>query len=166
MPRAQAPPKKAKALSWASNIEPLGAPLVRATMARLLGLAWIGAHERHPAVAQADMHSPAGAWQSHAAERGRPSPSRSRRRGSRSHGSSRTGRPRLGRSSAAHRPPQTPPGSPSTNWPRSAARHRSRRHSRGCATPRRSGRASGVPASAAGHSRPASRPGRTARDLS
>ena len=82
------------------------------------------------------------------------------------HGSSRTDRLRRDRSSAAHRPTPRLPGLPSTNWPHSAAPHRSCRHNPGCADPHKPGPASGVSASGAGHSPPTSHPDRTAMDRS
>ena len=70
---------------------------------------------------------------------GRPSRSPSRRSAGRPRGSSRTGRLLPAQSSAGRRPPPSIARAPCSIAWRNAARHRSRRHSRARAAPRRSG---------------------------
>ena len=94
----------------------------------LLRLARIDAHEQHAAVAKPDM--------------GDLPRSPSRRSAERLPGSNRTGRLPPAQSSVEHRPQPSPAHAA---WPsawRSGAAHRSRRHSRARAAPRRSGSAS------------------------
>ena len=109
----------------------------------LLALARIGPHEQHPAVAQPDMRH----LHRH----------RRRRRSARARGSSRTGRPRPARSSAARRPPPSPLA-PAARRPHTAAPRRSRPGSQARAAPRTPGPASAAPGSTAPRSPPAAGP--------